>query len=186
VDRAERISSCQRRLGYFEAVRQSKDPTVYTVLFEDSAAMLGLVFAFAGIFAAEMLEMPELDGVASIGISFILASTAIFLARESKGLLMGEPALPEVQAAVLAIAQQDPAVQKANGVVTVHLGPDQIVAGLSIEFEDHVTAPEIESCVERIEQRLKTELPEITSLFVKPQTSGHWERRRQAIVEASS
>lgn len=174
------------RLGYFEAVRQSKDPTVYTVLFEDSAAMLGLVFAFAGIFAAEMLEMPELDGVASIGISFILASTAIFLARESKGLLMGEPALPEVQAAVLAIAQQDPAVQKANGVVTVHLGPDQIVAGLSIEFEDHVTAPEIESCVERIEQRLKTELPEITSLFVKPQTSGHWERRRQAIVEASS
>jgi cation diffusion facilitator family transporter len=174
------------RLGYFEAVRQSKDPTVYTVLFEDSAAMLGLAFAFVGIFAAQALDMPELDGVASIGISLILAATAIFLARESKGLLMGEPALPAVQAAVLAIAQQDPAVQKANGVLTVHLGPDQIVAGLSIEFEDHLTAPEIEACVERLERKFKAEMPEITSLFVKPQTTGHWERRRQRIIDASA
>ncbi|QND57928.1 cation diffusion facilitator family transporter [Mesorhizobium huakuii] len=172
--------------GWLQALQSSKDPSVYTVLFEDSAALLGLIVAFAGILAAEMLEMPELDGAASIGIALILAATAIFLARESKGLLIGEPASPEVQRKVLAIAQQDPAVQRANGVLTVHMGPQEIVAGLSIEFEDHLTAPEIEACVERLEARLKKEMPEITRLFVKPQTTGTWEQRRKLIEAASN
>ncbi|AMX98173.1 cation diffusion facilitator family transporter [Mesorhizobium ciceri] len=173
------------RQGWLQAVQSSKDPSVYTVLFEDSAALLGLIVAFAGILAAELLEMPELDGAASIGIGLILGATAIFLARESKGLLIGEPASPEVQMKVLAIAQQDPAVQRANGVLTVHMGPTEIVAGLSIEFEDHLTAPEIEACVERLEAQLKKEMPEITRLFVKPQTSGTWEQRRRLIDSAS-
>lgn len=173
------------RLGWFEAVRLSKDPSVYTVLFEDSAALLGLIVAFVGILAAEVFAMPELDGAASIGIALILGATAIFLARESKGLLLGEPASPEVQKKVLAIAQQDPAVQRANGILSVHIGPQEIVAGLSIEFEDHLTAPEIEACVERLEAVLKTEMPEISRLFVKPQATGTWERRRKAIVSAS-
>lgn len=171
--------------GWLQALQSSKDPSVYTVLFEDSAALLGLIVAFAGILAAKLLEMPELDGAASIGIALILGATAIFLARESKGLLIGEPASPEVQKKVLAIVQQDPAVQRANGVLTVHMGPQEIVAALSIEFEDHLTAPDIEACVERIEKRLKTEMPEIARLFVKPQTTGTWERRRK-IVEAAS
>ncbi|OHV69168.1 cation transporter [Mesorhizobium sp. LCM 4576] len=173
------------RQGWFQAVRRSKDPSVYTVLFEDSAALLGLIVAFAGILSAELLEIPELDGVGSIGISIILGATAVFLARESKGLLMGEPASPEVQKQVLAIAQEDPAVQRANGILSVHIGPEEIVAGLSIEFEDHLTAPEIEACVERLEARLKKEMPQISRLFVKPQATGTWERRREAMVEAS-
>ncbi|MDX8442288.1 cation diffusion facilitator family transporter [Mesorhizobium australafricanum] len=172
--------------GWFEAIHRSKDPSVFTVLFEDSAALLGLMVAFAGILAAEIMEMPELDGVASIGIALILGTTAIFLARESKSLLLGEPASPEVQKQVLAIAQQDPAVQRANGILSVHIGPEEIVAGLSIEFEDHLTAPEIEACVERLEARLKKEMPQITRLFVKPQTTGTWEQRRKAIAEASA
>jgi cation diffusion facilitator family transporter len=173
------------KLGWFAAIHRSKDPSVYTVLFEDSAALLGLIVAFAGILAAELLEMPQLDGAASIGIGLILGATAVFLARESKSLLLGEPASPEVQKQVLAIAQQDPAVQRANGVLTLHMGPQEIVAGLSIEFEDHLAAPEIEACVERIEARLKKEMPEITRLFVKPQTTGTWERRRKAVEAAS-
>jgi len=173
------------RQGWFQAVRRSKDPSVYTVLFEDSAALLGLIVAFAGILAAELLDIPELDGVGSIGIAVILGATAIFLARESKGLLLGEPASPEVQRKVLAIAAQDPAVQRANGILSVHIGPEEIVAGLSIEFEDHLTAPEIEACVERLEARLKKEMPEIARLFVKPQATGTWERRREAVADAS-
>jgi cation diffusion facilitator family transporter len=169
-------------LGYFEAVRISKDPSVFTVLFEDSAALLGLVIALAGVTGAHLLRMPELDGLASIGISLVLAGTAIFLARETKGLLMGEPASPEIQARVLEIVQADPAVYKANGVLTVHLGPHQIVIGLSADFEDKLTTPEIEACVERIEASLREAMPEITGVFVKPQTSGEWRKRRDEIL----
>ncbi|MBZ9821051.1 cation diffusion facilitator family transporter [Mesorhizobium sp. CA4] len=173
------------RQGWIQAVRRSKDPGVYTVLFEDSAALLGLTVAFAGILSAELLGIPELDGVGSIGIAIILGATAVFLARESKGLLLGEPASPEVQRQVLEIAQADPAVQRANGIVSVHIGPEEIVAGLSIEFEDHLTAPEIEACVERLEARLQQEMPQISRLFVKPQATGTWERRRKAMAEAA-
>ncbi|HEX2529588.1 MAG TPA: cation diffusion facilitator family transporter [Geminicoccus sp.] len=169
------------KLGYFQAVRTSKDPTTFTVLFEDSAALLGLLIAMAGIAAADWLEMPVLDGVASIGIALVLAATAMFLARESKGLLMGEPALPSVQASILRIAQQDPAVQRANGVITVHMGPNQIVAALSTEFEDHLKAPEIESCIERIEAVIRAAHPQVVTLFVKPQTIGTWITRRNRL-----
>ena len=160
----------------------SKDPSVYTVLFEDSAALLGLIVAFVGIFWRRRCSTcRNSTAIGSIGIGLILGVTAIFLARESKGLLLGEPASPAVQGEVLAIAQADPAVQRANGVLTVHMGPQEIVAGLSIEFEDHVTAPEIEACVKRIEARLKDELPQITPLFVKPQTTGTWQDRRDEL-----
>jgi cation diffusion facilitator family transporter len=169
-------------VGYIEAVRKSKDPSVFTILFEDSAALLGLVIALAGVTGAHLLRMPELDGVASIGISLVLAGTAIFLARETKGLLMGEPASPEVQAKVLDIVQADPDVHKANGVLTVHLGPTQIVIGLSAEFEDALTAPQIEACVERIETNLRKAVPEITGVFVKPQTAGTWQEHRDAVI----
>lgn len=172
------------RLGYVAAVRQSKDPTTFTVLLEDSAALLGLLIALLGIGAAQALAMPELDGAASVGIGLLLAATAAFLARETKGLLIGEPARPELQASVLGLARADPAVQRANGVITVHLGPQQIVAALSLEFEDRLTAPEIEACVARIEGRIRGSHPEITALFVKPQTAAAWERRRRQIEGA--
>jgi cation diffusion facilitator family transporter len=173
------------RLGYIAAVRQSKDPTVFTVLFEDSAALLGIVVAFTGVFAASWTGAPELDGVASIGIGLILAVTAGFLARETKGLLIGEQASPRLEAAILAIAAADPAVQRANGVITVHLGPDQVVAALSAEFEDGLTAPQIEACVERIEARMKAEHSEITTLFVKPQTVQTWRGRQRRLQSAA-
>lgn len=169
------------KLGYFEAIRRSKDPTTFTVLLEDSAALVGLAIAFAGILFADILDMPELDGVASVGISLVLASVAILLARESKGLLIGEPASQRVQQAILRLAEGDPGVRKANGVLTVHLGPEQVVAAVSAEFEDDKTAPEIEQCVERIEQRIRQEMPEVTTLFIKPQTAGTWAARASKV-----
>lgn len=170
-------------LGYFEAVRRSKDPSVFTVLFEDTAALIGLLIALVGIFSAELFDMPELDGVASIGISLVLATTAILLARETKGLLMGEPASPAIQKAVLEVVEADPSVQKANGVLTVHLGPRQIVVGLSVEFVDEQGVPAIEDCVERIEALLKERVPEIVAVFVKPQGPASFRRQAAHLVE---
>jgi Predicted Co/Zn/Cd cation transporters len=173
-------------LGYFEAFRLSKDPSTFTVLLEDSAALLGLLVALAGLLGAQLLDQPMLDGVASIGIAGVLATSAMLLARETKGLLIGEPAHPAVSDAILAIAAGDAGVRCANGVLTVQMGPSQVVATLSAEFEDALTTPQIEACINRIEKQAKVTHPEIVSLFIKPQTAETWRARRQAIEQDSN
>src|SRR3954471_7458489 len=135
-------------LGYFEAVTVSKDPPSFLVLFEDSAALIGILIAFAGTFAAQVLAMPVLDGVASIGIGILLTVTAAFLARESKGLLIGEGTRGRTSRSIREIAARQPGVEQVNDLVTVHLAPQQVVASLSLEFADQLTTPQIENAVE--------------------------------------
>jgi cation diffusion facilitator family transporter len=171
------------KLGYFQAFRQSKDPTTFTVLLEDSAALLGLLIAFVGIYGASMLDASWMDGAASIGIAVVLATAALLLARESKGLLLGEPAHPRVGERILAIARADSGVRSANGVLTMQMGPEQVVAMLSAEFEDALTAPDIEACVNRMERSAREADPAIVALFVKPQTEETWRSRRKALEE---
>jgi|SRR6185312_6102715 len=173
------------KLGYFEAFRLSKDPATFTVLLEDSAALIGLLIALIGLAGAQLLKLPMLDGVASAGIGCVLATSALLLARETKGLLIGETAHPAVSDAILAIAARDAGVRSANGVLTVQMGPRQVVAALSAEFEDALSTTQIEACVHRIEKQAKAAHPEIISLFVKPQTAEVWRARRHAI-EASA
>jgi cation diffusion facilitator family transporter len=161
----------QGSLGLVQAVRRSKDPTTFTVLFEDSAALIGLLIAFAGIVAADAYDAPVFDGAASIGIALVLAAAAFVLARETKSLLIGEPALPEVQDSITRIVAADPAVAKVNAVLTVHLSPEQVVAAISIEFADDLRTGDIETCVRRIETAIRDNHPEITTVFIKPQTA---------------
>jgi cation diffusion facilitator family transporter len=167
--------------GWLAAVRESKDPTTFTVLFEDSAALLGLAIAFLGILASQLTGTPQYDGVASLGIALVLGLTAVFLARETKSLLIGEKASAELESAILKIAGEQPEVHRANGVLTVHLGPMQVVAALSLEFHDDLTAPQIEECVATIERSIKAEHPAVTTLFVKPQTKHQWHKRRERL-----
>ena len=168
-------------LGYLAAIRESKDPTTFTVLIEDTVALLGLVIALIGISAAQILDRPELDGAASIGIGVLLAGVALFLARESKNLLIGEPALPVVQQAILLAAQADEDIRHVNGVSTAQLGPHVAIAMLSAEFEDHLQTPAIEACIERVEASVRERYPELVSIFVKPQTEATWRARVAAI-----
>jgi cation diffusion facilitator family transporter len=168
------------RLGYLEAIRQSKDPALFTVLLEDFAALIGLSLAAVGIFASVQFHMPALDGAASLCIGFMLALVAIFLARETKELLIGEQASEAVKQEIIRIAGADQTVHHANGVITVHMGPDEIVAALSAEFDDGATASEIEACVTRIERAIKAKYPNLTTLFVKPQTAERWRAVRTA------
>ncbi|BBL19671.1 MULTISPECIES: cation diffusion facilitator family transporter [Acinetobacter] len=165
------------KLGYFQAFRRSKDPTTFTVLFEDTAALLGLVIALLGVYFSHTLNMPVLDGIASILIGVILAVAALLLGRETKGLLLGETADPLLRQNVLSIAQQDPAVLSANGLITEQLGAHQVLAALSLEFKDNLTSDQIEACVNRIEANTKKVHPEVVALFVKPQTQKVWMER---------
>lgn len=171
------------KLGYFEAFRRSKDPTTFTVLFEDSAALIGLFIALIGIFLAHQLNMPILDGVASILIGVVLAISALLLGRETKGLLLGETADPQLRNNVLTIAQQDLSVLSANGVLTEQMGAHQVIASLSLEFKDHLTSDDIEVCVNRIESKIKKIHPEIVALFIKPQTKQVWLERMKGRLE---
>ena len=152
------------------------------MLFEDTAALVGLVIALVGIFLAHQLNNPELDGAAAILICIVLAVSAWFLERETKGLLLGETADPKLREDVLNIAQQDVAVFSANGVLTEQMGAQQVITSLSLEFKDDLTSDEIEACVNRIEAQIKQLHPEIIALFVKPQTKAVWLERTQGRV----
>jgi len=158
------------RLTFYEAFRRSKDPPSFMVLFEDSAALLGIAIAAAGTFAATHLQKPEFDGVASLLIGLVLGGVAILLARESKSLLIGESASSELTHSVTAIAAKNAAVLRVNGMLTAQLAPDQIVVALSLEFRDDVRVPELEEQVIEIENSIRRQHGEVTALFIKPQT----------------
>jgi cation diffusion facilitator family transporter len=157
-------------LGYYTAFRKSKDPPSFMVLFEDSAALIGIVLAAVGTFASTRLALPLADGFASIAIGVVLAATSVLLARESMSLLIGERASRALSDSILQIAAAQPSVARANGVLTAQLGPDQILAALSLEFADDMRATAIEDAVVDIESNVRAKHPGVVSLFVKPQT----------------
>jgi cation diffusion facilitator family transporter len=160
------------RSSMYEALRRSKDPPSFMVLLEDSAALIGILVAAVGIFGAVTFDMPVLDGAASIVIGLVLATVATFLAIESKSLLIGEPADRELIESIRGLATDVPGVVRVNGALTSHLAPDQIVVSLSLEFEDRLCVPELEERVRDIEQRVRARYPQVTALFIKPQTPG--------------
>jgi cation diffusion facilitator family transporter len=165
-----RSATARGRLSFYEAFRKSKDPPSFMVLFEDTAALLGIVLAAAGTFAATQWRMPQLDGAASVLIGCVLAAIAIVLARESKSLLIGESASSELTKSIIDIASRDPAVLRVNGLLTAQLAPDQILVALSLEFSDDLRVPELEERVIEIERNIRARHGEVTALFVKPQT----------------
>jgi cation diffusion facilitator family transporter len=156
--------------GYWQAVHDSKDPPAFMVLFEDTAALIGLVIAGAGVFSTDTWDMPEIDGVASILIGLVLAITAVLVARECKELLIGERASERVRDSIVALALGEPGVEQASGVFTVHLAPEQIVAALNLEFDDDLRTPQIERGVLSLEQRVRNRHTEVVALFVKPRS----------------
>lgn len=157
-------------LSYYEAFVRSKDPTSFMVLFEDSAALIGIAIATLGTCASTALGAPMIDGVASILIGVVLATVSMLLARESKSLLVGEQADPQMRASILNIARDHCTCSHRNGLLTAQLAPDQILAALSLEFEDDLTAAKIEQEVLELERRIHDRHPEVVTLFVKPQT----------------
>lgn len=169
------------RRGWLEAVRHSKDPTVFTVLFEDSAALLGLLVALLGIGLSEALALPVLDGVASVVIGLVLAGTAGFLAWECQSLLTGEGVSREVRDSIGRIVASEPGVVRPNEILTMHFGPQDVLVALSLDFEDQRSAGDVEVAVTQIERRIKAAHPEVTRVFVEAQSlEAH--RRSQVVA----
>lgn len=157
---------------YLTAVQDSKDPRVFTVLFEDSAAMLGLIAALIGITASYYFNIPWADGAASMSIGFILAITAAVLAYECKGLLIGEAARPEMVQAIKEEVKLLAGEATVNEVLTMHFGPDDVLVTISLDFQNRYNAEEIEQTVTILERDIKVRFPIIKRIFVESQDRG--------------
>jgi cation diffusion facilitator family transporter len=153
--------------NYLEAVQRGKDPCMFVVLFEDTAAMLGLLVAFAGVALTEMTGFLYFDGAASIVIGMILIGTAVWLAYETKGLLIGESANRPVIRGIRQILRSNALVEHVNEILTMHMGPDYILANISVDFRDNATADDIESVIAQMDQAIKKQYPQIKRIFIE-------------------
>jgi cation diffusion facilitator family transporter len=153
--------------GYIEAVQRGKDPSMFVVLFEDSAAMLGLVVAFLGVYLSDATGVLYFDGIASVIIGIILGGTAVWLAYETKGLLIGESANKNVVQGIRLITSSYPEVEYVNEVLTLHMGPDFILVNLSVDFKDSITAAEVESIISKIDVSIKHDFPQVKRIFIE-------------------
>jgi cation diffusion facilitator family transporter len=168
--------------GMLSAVRRSKDPTIFTVLFEDTAAMLGLIFAFIGVACSQYFGNVMFDALASIGIGLILALTAALLAYESKGLLIGEAASAAVIEEIRAIINRNSDVLNINEILTMHFGPRDILLTLSLDFVDGIDASRVEDVISAFEAEIKTRFPQVTRVFIEAQSvQGHRASQRRTV-----
>ena len=177
------VSRARGDRSLVQLVRRSKDPTVFTVFFEDSAAILGLIVAALGLLASEFLHIAWADGAASVAIGVILALTALGLAYETKSLLTGEAAAPSIVEEIRRMALEEPSVRAINEFRSMHFGPQDILANISLDFEDRSNLVEVEHTVARLERRIKERFPEVTNVFVEVQSNEH--HRHAAAPESS-
>lgn len=162
--------------NWWQSIRISKDPAGFIVLFEDSAALVGLIIAGLGVWASNHYGDPRLDGYASIAIGCILAGVAILLAREAKGLLIGESADAGIILKVWEMLDARPEISAVNHVRTIHTAPDAVFVAISADFADDLKMGRAETFVEDMETAMKAAIPQLTSIYIRP------EKRENAVV----
>jgi cation diffusion facilitator family transporter len=170
--------------SWWQALRNSKDPSVFVVMMEDLAALTGLVVAAAFIGLTVATGNAVWDGVGSVLIGLILVGVAMLLATECKKLLIGERARPALQQAIQAIAEGTAGVCKVNELITIHLGPQQVVVMLSLDFDDALALHDVERATEGIEDQVRRQFPEVFRLFLRAQSRQADHAERQLLAHA--
>ena len=151
--------------GVLEAIHLSKDPTTFIVVFEDTGALVGLTIAFCGVFFAQLLGIPYLDGVASLIIGLMLGLMSVFLAYETKGLLIGEGFNPKTLRRLREMIARDEAVEHLSRLLTLFFGPDDVMLTVEVKFRDELSSKQIRSAVARIKENVKAEFAEIKRIY---------------------
>ncbi len=157
-------------MSFFKRLRRSKDPAIFVVVVEDSAAMLGILIAFAGVFLGHQLNNPHIDGMASIMIGVVLAAVAVFLVYESKGLLVGEAASPQLVTSIKNIIEEDNSTHSMQDPLTMHFGPQEVLLAVNVQFQHELSAEAIEEAVDRIENTIRQKHPEIKRIFIEAES----------------
>ena len=169
---------------FWSAIRTSKDPSIFVVLFEDFAALCGLVIATLGVFLAHTYQNPLYDGVASILIGILLGGIAIFLAYESRQLLIGESAARETVEGIRVLAQSEPHVSLVKKPYTMHFGPNEILLNLSVQFSEGLSGKELVQAVDHLEKAIQQKYPTIKHVFIEAESIARTkmtENRKQTV-----
>ena len=153
-----------------ESIRASKDPTTFTVLLEDTAALLGLLVAMASTFLGHVLNNHYFDGAASIVIGGILGAVAAVLVWETRSLLIGEGVSEEMKARITQLVTSDPAVAEIRQFLTLYFGPTDVLLAMNLRFQKEFTASEIAAVIARLEDKTRKEFPEITNIFIETES----------------
>ena len=154
-------------MGFWETLRRSKDPSVFAILLEDLAALLGLVFALTGVYVGHLLNNPYLDGAASIAIGVLLVGVALFLIYKTKRLLVGTGVDDETVDAIEALVRAQPNVEQVGLPLTSYLGPADVVLALDVEFAHHLTSKEIELAIDKLQDDIRAKYPEMKRIFIE-------------------
>jgi len=160
----------------FEALHRSKDPSTYTVLAEDGAALVGLAIAGVGIWASHAFDTPALDGVASMLIGVLLAGVAVLLIRESRGLLIGEGIRPETAQAIRALALAEPGVRDVGRVLSMYVGPNDALVTMDLDFDEGTAAADAALAIAAVERQVRERFPMIRRLFIESGSAPAGER----------
>jgi cation diffusion facilitator family transporter len=157
-------------LSFWKAVIRSKDPASFIVLFEDGAAVAGLLIVFIFMKISHAYNIPVLDGIASVSVGFLLIFVSFILARESRSLLMGEGIAPETQKKIVALTEKDPAVIKVTKVLSTYESPEEVVLMLIDYFKEHLDTAEITGAIDRIRKNIREQFQLIEFVIIEPQT----------------
>lgn len=163
------FNKARGNMGFWKAVVNSKDPSSFLVLFEDGAAVFGLVIVFILMLINHAFNMPFLDGVASILVGLLLVFASFILARESRSLLMGEGIAPETQQKIKQLVEKDAAVTKVGNILSTYESPDEIVLMLIVYFKTELDTEEITDAIERVREGIKKEYKLVEFVIIQPQ-----------------
>jgi cation diffusion facilitator family transporter len=175
----QEFKAAKGNFGWFEAIVRSKDPPSFIILLENGAAMAGIIAAAIGLALSQLTGDPFYDGAASIVIGAILGITSMLLAYESKGLLIGEAADPELVKGLHDLACGKKGVVGVGHVITIHSSPDQITAMVNVDFDDRIYAGDVERIVRELEQEARRQWPQVRRLFIRPMQNAARERKKK-------
>ena len=163
-------------LGFWKEVSLSKDPRLFAVIYEESAAIIGLLIALAGVFLGHYLNNPLYDALASMLIGLVLIIVAIIMVKESKGLLVGESADSEIVKGIYRLVESDNRVKTLYFPLTMHLAPDEILLALDVEFQSDMTVESLFSTIKQLEDEIKKEFPTVKKIYIEAKNFGGQER----------
>ena len=173
------FQSAKGEQAFWRAVHTSKDPTTFTVLFEDSAALLGLLVALVGVYLAHEFNNPYFDGAASIVIGAILAAVAVLLAYESKGLLIGEGADAKTLQEIERLAESNRQVERVNRALTMYFGPHTVLLAMDLQFRKDLSGAELEQTVDGLEEAIRKRFPDVQHIFIESDSLPSIHRRKE-------